>query len=71
MMEIRKCKNKKCQKTLPEGYKPKYCENCRNEQVKKIKDVGKTALGAVGSVAVIVGGTALTILTNGKINPKK
>ena len=51
----KKCKNKKCQRSLPEGYKHKYCENCRNEQVKRIKDTGKAALGVV----VLVGGTAL------------
>ncbi len=53
----KKCKNKKCQRPLTEGYKHKYCENCRNEHVKRIKDAGKTALG----VAVFIGGTALTI----------
>lgn len=58
----KKCKNKKCQRLLPEGYKHKYCENCRNEHVKRIKDTGKTALGVV----VLVGGTALTIVTKGK-----
>ena len=47
--------------------KYKYCENCRNEQVKRIKDTGKAALGLV----VLVGGTALSIATKGKINPKK
>lgn len=66
-MEIRKCKNKKCQRTLPEGYKHKYCENCRNEHVKRIKDAGK----AVAGVVVIIGGAALTIVTKGRINPKK
>lgn len=63
----KKCKNKKCQRPLPEGYKHKYCENCRNEHVKRIKDTGKAALGVV----VLVGSTALTIATKGKINPKK
>ena len=67
MMEISKCKNKKCQRPLPEGYKHKYCENCRNEHVKRIKDAGK----AVAGVAVFVGGAALTIVTKGRINPKK
>lgn len=67
MMEIRKCKNNKCQRPFPEGYKHKYCENCRNEHVKLIKDAGKAVLG----VAVFVGGTALTIVTNGKKNPRK
>ncbi|MDD2216223.1 MAG: hypothetical protein PHE41_06615 [Eubacteriales bacterium] len=67
MMEIKKCKNKKCQRPLPEGYKHKHCENCRNKCVKRIKDAGK----AVAGVVVFVGGTALTIVTKGKINPKK
>lgn len=56
MMEIRICKNKKCQRPLPEGYKHKYCENCRNEHVKRIKDAAKATL----SVAVVVVGTALS-----------
>lgn len=60
----KKCKNKKCQRTLSEGYKHKYCENCRNEQVKRIKDTGKAAL----SVVALVGGTALKMATKGKNN---
>lgn len=60
----KKCKNKKCQRPLPEGYNHKYCENCRNDRVKLIKDTGKAALGVV----VLVGGTALTIVTKGKNN---
>jgi hypothetical protein len=67
MMEIKKCKNKKCLRLLPDGYKHKYCENCRNEHVKQIKNTGKTAL----SIMVLVGGTALSIVTKGKINVKK
>jgi len=63
----KKCKNKKCQRPLSEGYKHKYCENCRNEYVKRIKNTGKAAL----SVMVFVGGSVLTIATKGKINPKK
>lgn len=58
MEETKKCKNKKCQRTLPEGYKHNYCENCRNKQVKRIKDAGK----AVGSVVVLVGGTVITLV---------
>lgn len=64
--EYTKCK--KCKRTILEG---KYCENCKNEQVKKVKDVAKIALGTVGSVVLTAGGTAITILTKGKINPKK
>lgn len=66
-MEQRKCKNKKCQRPLPDGYKHKYCENCRNEQAKHFKDACKVALG----VAVMIGGTAVTIATKGKIKPTK
>ncbi len=62
MMEIKKCKNKKCQRPLPEGYKHKYCENCRNEHIKRIKDAGKAVVG----VAIFVVGTALTIASKGK-----
>lgn len=62
-----KSKNKKCQRPLPKGYKHKYCENFRNEHVKRIKGAEKTVLG----VAIFVGGTALTIVTEGKFNFKE
>lgn len=63
-MEQKKCKNKKCQRPLLEGYKYKYCESCRNMRTEHIKDFGKKAL-SVGALAVI------TVVTKGKINPKK
>lgn len=66
-MQIRKCKNKKCQRPLTEGYKHKYCEYCRNEQVKRIKDAGKAVIG----LAVFVGGIVITVVTNGKNNHNK
>lgn len=66
-METKNCKGKKCQRPLPKGYKHRYCENCRNEQIKQIKDAGKATLGLV----VLVGSTALTVVTRGKINIKK
>ncbi len=66
-MSQKLCKNKKCQRPLPEGYKYKYCEHCRSERAQQIKRAGKAALGVV----VMVGGTALTVLTKGKINPNK
>lgn len=62
-MEQKKCKNKKCLRMLPKGYKYKYCENCRNEQTEQFKRV----LGIV----VMIGGTAITIATKGKINSTK
>ena len=61
-MESNKCKNKKCQRLLPEGYKHKYCESCRNQQTNFIKNTGK----AVGVAAL----AAIAIITKGKINPK-
>ena len=66
-MEQKVCKNKKCQKPLPVGYKHKYCESCRNEQAKQVKDLGKAALG----LAAMVGGTLVAVATKGKINPNK
>lgn len=59
-----KCKNKKCQRLLPKGYKYKYCESCRNEQAQRVKRFGEGALG----LAAIVGGIA--IATTGKNDPK-
>lgn len=59
----KKCKNKKCLRSLPEGYKHKYCENCRNKQVKRIKSTGKAVAGVVAF--------ALTIVSRERINPKK
>lgn len=50
-MEQRHCKNKKCQRILPDGYKYKYCENCRNERAKKAKDGFEMGLGVALSLA--------------------
>lgn len=47
------CRNKKCLKPLPESYKHKYCEACRNNQAQKVKNYTKT-LGTVASVAIAV-----------------
>ena len=60
-MENKVCK--KCQKPLPEGYKHKKCESCRNAQVQGVKNGLKAAAG-VASFAVV-------IVTKGKVNPKK
>ncbi len=61
-----RCKHKKCQKTLPEGYNSKYCENCINERVKFFKDTAKVGLG----VAVFVGSAVISNAAKGKNNPK-
>lgn len=63
-MEQRVCKNKKCLKPLPNGYKHKYCESCRNNQVKQLKNAGK----ALFSFAAVAGVSVITIATKGKIN---
>lgn len=60
--EIRRCKNKDCQKILPKDYKHKLCESCRNKRIKKVKDIGKDALGVVGTLGLVV-------ITKGKIGP--
>lgn len=66
-MEQKKCKNKKCQRSLPEGYKHKYCENCRNEQAKQVKEVSKVAL----SLAGLIGGSIVAAVTKGRIGSNK
>lgn len=54
-------------KPLPEGYKHKKCESCRNAQVQGVKNGLKAAVGVVGAVASF----AIVIVTKGKVNPKK
>lgn len=64
---VRVCKNKKCQKVLPLGYKHKYCEACRNQQVENVKNIGKVVLGGVGAIASVV----VAVVSIVKINPNK
>ena len=65
--EMKKCKTKNCPRVLPEGYKYKYCEHCRDLRVDRIKKNGKKALNAT----LLVGGTIVTILTKGNISLNK
>ena len=65
-MENRVCKNKKCLKPLPEGYKHKYCEACRNQQAQKVNNGFKAAASVAGTVACVV----VTVVTAGKVKPK-
>lgn len=60
----RVCKNKKCQKVLPSGYKHRYCEACRNKHTYTIRNV----LEGIGTVAVIV---VASVITGKEINSKK
>lgn len=66
--EIRVCKNKKCQKVLPAGYKYKYCEACRNKRA----ETTKTVLKGLKDGAATVASVAVLVVTVGKIiSPKK
>lgn len=62
-METKSCK--KCGRPLPENYKHKKCENCRNNVAKAWKDAGKVAL----SLAAVVSSAVIFIATKGKNNP--
>lgn len=63
-MENKICRNKNCMKPLPVGYKYKYCEACRNQQVQKMKNGLKIA-------AFFAGPAIITKVIVGKIKPKK
>lgn len=65
--EIRVCKNKKCQKVLPVGYKHKYCEACNNKRA----ETARTALKKIGTGALTFAGIVVVAVTGEKINPKK
>lgn len=58
-MEEKKCKNKKCQRVLPEGYKYKYCEQCRIKRTEKVKNAGKSILATAATV--ITAGAAIVV----------
>ncbi|WP_314022036.1 hypothetical protein [Mogibacterium diversum] len=64
-VETRVCKNKKCQKVLPAGYKNKYCEACKNKHVEKAKKTIKN----IGTGAVTFASIALVVVKGGKIKP--
>ena len=52
--DVRVCKNKKCQKILPAGYKHRYCESCRNKQAETAKNALKTGSAALAGVVLFV-----------------
>ena len=64
--EVRVCKNKKCQKVLPAGYRHKYCEACRNSHAQTAKNI----LKGIGACAATVVSIAAVAITSGKSNPK-
>lgn len=61
------CKNKKCMKPLPDGYKHKYCESCRNRYIQR----GKNILKGIGSAACTVVVTAIGAALCKEKKPKK
>lgn len=65
--DVKVCKNKKCQKVLPVGYKYKYCEACRTQHAQTAKRV----LKGIGAGAATVASVAIVVVSDGKINPKK
>jgi hypothetical protein len=54
MMEVKRCRNPKCQKVLPEGYRHKYCEHCRTEHASQLKLLCAPVLSIVGVMAAAV-----------------
>ncbi len=65
--EVKVCKNKKCQKVLPVGYKHRYSEACRNKHAQTAKNV----LKGIGAGTATVTSVAIVIVTGGKIKLKK
>lgn len=65
--EIRLCKNKKCHRSLPEEYKHRYCEACRNKQAEGWKNAGKGLLGVAGTALSVV----VLVANKGKSNTKE
>ena len=64
--DLRVCKNKNCQKILPEGYKHKYCEACRNQHAHVVKNAFK----GIRAFAATAASVAVVAVTRGRINPK-
>lgn len=60
MIIKRRCKNKECNKVLPDGYKHKYCESCMNKQAHSAKKILGATLGI-----------ALFVITAGRFGGKK
>lgn len=65
-MENKVCKNKKCRKVLPDGYKHKYCEACRKQNAQKVKNAFKLGAGMAGRAASFA-----ETYCDSKKNPKK
>ena len=51
-MEYRKCRNEECQKALPDGWKHKYCSECRKARAERRNQTLMDLLCAPGIVAM-------------------
>ena len=51
-MEQKKCKNEECQKVLPDGWKHKYCFECRKARAERRNQTLTDLLCAPGIVAM-------------------
>lgn len=50
--ELRKCKNEECQAMLPNGWKHKYCPECRKARAERRNQTLTDLLCAPGVVAM-------------------
>ena len=66
-MEMKKCRNKKCQSVLPEGCEHEYCEECRAAGVDRKKTIGQTLFDLMLAPGII----ARSIATRGNPHYKK
>ena len=56
---MKQCKGKGCQNVILDGDKHLYCKSCRSKRAKKVKD----GLVGAGKAALVVGGAAVTAVT--------
>ncbi|MCF0116269.1 MAG: hypothetical protein HUJ56_13040 [Erysipelotrichaceae bacterium] len=68
--EVKTCKNKKCGKILPDGYKFNYCEACRNKKIENLKNGATAVVGAVATVGGVVALGGATLIRE-VLMPKK
>ena len=53
---VQYCKNKACACELPSNNKGKYCDKCRRERAKKVREAGTTIGGiALAAIALVPG----------------
>lgn len=58
---------KKCGKEIPQTSKNNFCENCHNKKNEVIRKIGEGTLALV----LLLGSTALAVITKGKLGGPK